>query len=98
MPCHALLVGHTIPCVLCVGFALQCRFCLREVKTPRPVEAAEQEGTDLGRQLYEREPDPRTGVGQPPTGPYRELTGYHREGSLRQIERVIDQLCLRSKL
>ena len=28
MPCHALLVGHTIPCVLCVGFALQqYRFC-----------------------------------------------------------------------
>ena len=28
MPCHALLVGHTIPlCVVCVGFALQCRFC-----------------------------------------------------------------------
>ena len=28
MPCHALLAGHTIPlCVVCVGFALQCRFC-----------------------------------------------------------------------
>ena len=22
MPCHALLVGHTVLCVLCVGFAL----------------------------------------------------------------------------
>ena len=28
MPCHALLAGHTIPlCVVCIGFALQCRFC-----------------------------------------------------------------------